>query len=515
MAPTATNNFTYDTLGHASTACWAASYSGFGCGGIAGGYVTSQATYNAKFGGGTTGGGVGCSGFSSSQFETCDVSYYYYGDGTCPAGTLADVTGFCGPDCQPGSLTSDCAVSCPLKEYTYTLNGVSFRGKSGGGTVGYGQVCPEPSYPSGSGGYCIGDPGTCENYDQSYNDGTPVTEETTTTDTQDNGDGTSTTTETTTTTETGGSDASGGSGGSSGSSDGTVKNDAGDVLDPSDYDGTVDIGGQTYGLCPHGGVVSAYGGCDYPSHNCSSWQIDSVSGCVDIPGADNPDNALPETDPVSITVTDTDADGNTTSTTVSAPGHDGTNGADGVVDPEGGDSGSASGDCDTPPSSSGDAQLAAIHLQLWNNRCMEQTSTSGDCDSSFTCDGNFFECEVLKRNHEFDCAEMDAEDVESLVEGLATERGLVTTNDLDAAATASGINFDEELDITDMVSPLESVPTSSGTCPGDISIALGSLGTIPVPLSELCTLFTWIGYLVRLSASVVAFRMLFSTIQGV
>jgi hypothetical protein len=452
-----------------------------------------------------------CQAYADLFDQNFTIYEWDYSVDGCPVDTMPDpVSGECVTACEPGSLDPDCAIYCPRLEYTYTLNGVPYRGVTGGGTVGYGQSCPEQSYPSDSGDWCIGSPGVCDEYDSSYNEGTPVTVEETTTTTSENPDGSSTTTTETTTTETTGSQDST----PSGSSDGSVIGTDGGPLTTDDYSGTVDIGGFTYGTCDHGGLVASYGGCDYPDHNCSSGQIDSIDGCIDLP-----DNDLPETPPTTVTVTDTDPDGNTTTTTFYSPGDDGVDGADGVSGSDGSDSeqpassGSASGDCESPPTSSGDAQLAAIHLQLWNNRCMDQTSTTGDCDAVFTCEGDFFECEVLKRNHELDCAELDSEDLENQIETLASERGLTTTSDLDAAA--SEINFDEEVDVTELMAPLESVSTTAGSCPSDISISLGSLGSIDVPLSDLCTLFTWIGYLVRLSAAVVAFRMIFTTLQGV
>lgn len=324
--------------------------------------------------------GPGCT--VGQYVESCSIHVYSYDNtGSCPEGTIeVPETGLCGPDCQPGSLSPDCSTYCPLQDYTYTLNGVVFRGKVGGGTVGYGQPCPEPSYPEGSESGCVGDVGSCgEDWENGTNDGVPVTTEETTTETTENPDGSSTTTETTTTNETGGESASG----SSGSSDGSAIDDQGNALPDddnptNDWDGlqenTVDIGGSTYGLCSHGGIVSADGGCDYPTHNCTSRQVDSASGCVDLPDTE----PLPSTEPTTTTTTNTDPEGNSTTTTISIPGSDGTGTSSGTSTGEGEttetpSTGSASSDCTSPPVSSGDAQLDAILQQNWNLLCAGDT----------------------------------------------------------------------------------------------------------------------------------------------
>lgn len=341
-----------------------------------------------------------CATLHPSYINCVEHKYFFTYDDTCPAGTLADTsTGFCGPDCQPGSLSPDCAVYCPLQDYTYTLNGVVFRGKVGGGTVGYGQSCPDPSYPDGSQAGCVGDVGTCgEDWDNGVNDGVTVTTEETTTETTENPDGSSTTTETTTTNETGGTSATGGS---TGSTDGKVVDEHGIELTAGEggtgggWDGTeqntIDIGNQTYGVCGHGGIVSSDGGCDYPSHNCSSTQIDSASGCIDLPSWDLPGgNTLPEEPPTTTTTTNTDPEGNSVTTTTTIPGDDGTGtgtspGEGDAVDTP--STGTSSGDCSIPPVSTGDAQLDAILKQNWELLCAGETfvgETMGDLGAEIT-----------------------------------------------------------------------------------------------------------------------------------
>lgn len=469
---------------------------------------------------------------------SCTSYYYYFDPQGCPAGTLPNPqTGLCEESCSFGSLDPDCSVDCPAQDYTYFLNGIEFRGTMVAGTVGHGQSCPSPPYPSGTGDGCVGSVGMCgENWSEANNGDSSVTttetESTTTTD----GSGNTSTTTTSTTSTTSGSGGSGGSGGdtfadpNNGSGDGTLYDDAGNPLPDDDNplndwepDTGINIGDQTFGICNHGGLYNSDVGCDYQTNNCASGDVDSAFGCI--PLVDN--GNLPEQDPTSTTTTETSADGNTTTTTTTESSGSsgningsgsGSGSGDGDGDgqePQDNSSGSASSDCETPPSSSGDAQLAAIHQQLWNNRCMSETSGSTSCDAAFSCDGDFFECEILRRNHEFDCIETEEEDIKELVEGLASDEGFTSVDDLDAAATASEINFDEEIDLAEHVTALESVSTTSGTCMADISLALGPLGTISVPLSELCTLLMWIGYLVRLTAALVAFRMLFTTIQGV
>ena len=325
--------------------------------------------------------------YNYSGYATCsDNSFSFNNDGSCPDNGIADpATGECpAPEpCQPGSFLAECRVDCPAQDYTYFLNGIAYRGRIGGGQVGYGETCPQPSFPNGSSAGCVGDVGTCgPDWDNGTNDGTQTETTTSTTTTTDNGDGSTTTNTTTTSSSSGGDSAATGAGGSGGG--GAAVDDSGNVLpndgDPTnDWDGdpsnTVDIGGNTYGTCAHGGIVSADGGCDYPSHNCGSNQVDTASGCIDLPEPAD----LPGQEATTTTSTTTDPAGNTTSTTTTTSASDGVSSGAGAGSPDEGDgvsTGSSSDDCLQPPSSSGDAQLDAILIQNWNLLCAGGAFTS-------------------------------------------------------------------------------------------------------------------------------------------
>ena len=81
---------------------------------------------------------------------------------------------------------------------------------------------------------------------------------------------------------------------------------------------------------------------------------------------------------------------------------------------------------------------------------------------------------------------------------------------------ANGYERDKDVDLSDSLVDLNSIPTTSGTCPTDITIALGgSFGDITIDMAQFCTFFTWIGYLVRLAAALLSFNMIFSTIREI
>lgn len=318
-------------------------------------YLTCIATYsngNIRRGYGS----IACSPSSDKTVERYE--FHYILSGQCPLGDLPDATGECvNPNdvCLPGSMRADCRVECPAIEYTYYLNGVLRHGRTAEGTVGHGQSCPTPIYPSGSQQGCIGTPGTC-NTDGAIDERIPITvvEETVT----ENPDG-STTTETTTR-ESGGHDSTNTGGGGSPTLTAT-----GIPVDPNwDYKDTVNIGDSTYARCEHGGLVDSTIMCDYVPPQCSAGQFPTVTGCVNVPRAENPHYTPPQT------ITKRNPDGS--STTIIHEGSKTVNQGGGGQPGQGdkASTGTASGTCSAPPQSTGDAQLNAILRQQWEMMCL-------------------------------------------------------------------------------------------------------------------------------------------------
>lgn len=433
-----------------------------------------------------------CTTSNSTYSWSCHF-FVVYSDLSCPAGKSADsVTGECiDQPCVPGSLKPECAVNCPAIEYTYYLDGILRRGRIGAGQVGYGQTCPQPSFPAGSSTGCVGDVGSCTNWEQGTNEGETVQE--TTTETSADGS------ESTSTTKTqGGQDSTGGANG--GSSDGSVIDTYGNPLAKTDefgdnnYEDTINIGDKTFGRCAHGGLVDGTVGCDYNPPACASNQVAINGGCVTIPQSDPP-----ETPPTDKTQTTTNPDGSTTTKSTSTTGSTGGKESEEKDNPKVREA-SVSGNCTAAPSCTGDGIDCAVLLQEWRASCSLDDSVKNetDCNTQVECVGDPIACAVLTQNQQTAC---ELRNNTKMIEGVSSvidSNNLTTAPQIEAAAAADGYVASETVDVSDILAP----PTANtpGSCPANFNISL--LGaSYTVDMGPVCNILTYIGYLVRLTAA--------------
>lgn len=435
------------------------------------------------------------------------------------------------PPCQYGSITPDCAVDCPELNYTYYQDNVLRYGTIGAGQVGYGQQCPEPSFPPGTGGGCISTGGACS-IDGGFHESAGLGIDIGTSGSS--GDGSGDIVETSTSGGFGGTDSGPGSGGSptgdgSGQGDGTggsvssgtggLTSD-GDATDSDPFcdingnvegclsDDQININGDFYQLCNDGRIANHSSGCDYVAHNCTEGQVDTVYGCFTLVQSAPPPSAPPS----SSTITSTDpVTGTTTTTTITSSGSGDSQGEDPIG------RASLSGNCSAAPSCSGDAIQCQILNQEWRASCSLDDSVSDyDCTVPVDCTGDPINCEILKLDQSRSCELADSTQASTQINGVFAAEGLVDVDTVEADLIASGYERDKEIDLSDSLVDLNSIPTTSGTCPADISISLGgNFGDIQIDLAQFCTFLTWIGYLVRLAAAIFAFNMIFNTIREI
>lgn len=180
----------------------------------------------------------------------------------------------------------------------------------------------------------------------------------------------------------------------------------------------------------------------------------------------------------------------------------------------------AAPDCSAPPSCSGDAIQCAMLEQSWYVMCNSSDSQDQgveslqfDCSSGFLCTGDPYECAVLQTHYNNNCASFDSSD-QSTLAGLLSGIGLESVDDVLADAQANdGYVFDETVDLTQFDWTGITVNTTQA-CPNAPSIDMGTLGTVTVPFDALCTILRWVGYFVRISASLVAFTMTFTAVRN-
>lgn len=118
----------------------------------------------------------------------------------------------------------------------------------------------------------------------------------------------------------------------------------------------------------------------------------------------------------------------------------------------------------------------------------------GNCSAGFTCDGDAVQCAVARGTWEQNCrmAPQDGDQSEAI--GRAAAAGTLANSDPRAAGgTVSVGSFDQ------------SNPYSS-QCPADLSIAVGSYGTLVVPFSKACPYLAFIGWLAVVGSLVGATR---------
>lgn len=172
---------------------------------------------------------------------------------------------------------------------------------------------------------------------------------------------------------------------------------------------------------------------------------------------------------------------NTTTTSNSSrdPGQGSGSDGSGVVGPggvpggtgdgseEGEESGASGGQaCDAPPSCTGDAVQCAILEQQWRNRCVPLPE------------------------------EGDLENVTGFT-GAGPDDWI--DNSGEPGSDLETITVPEAFGTGDVLG-------GGGSCPDDVSVSL-SMGSIPIPLSQMCTLFVALGYLVVASATLLAVKI--------
>ncbi|UVW34277.1 hypothetical protein NYF23_09620 [SAR92 clade bacterium H455] len=484
---------------------------------------------------------LACSQLVSPNNSGCSESIYYY-SGSCPVGTTFNsVTLECEPPppCMPGEYSLECAKECPA------------TGWSSKGSVGYGMLCPgeipgapppdpnDPWDPDGWGCISNATVGACS--DGPHNSG----------GTGDGGSGgPDTSNDPTSDPDTGSFSGAGGgtSGGSGGSGGGTGDGTAGADSDPfkspsagigagvgeeSLHDYCLDnyyadsrcsdnfgITPDTVDLCPNGGVSHDVYGCDYSVVvTCPAGSFATFSEtCIEptntlTPIAPPPTNLPPAPEIISST-----RDTTTVETTCDELG---TCTKKTVQKSESGEpvstvAGGAS--CAEPPacSHSIDPVQCAILHQQWSTRCHAGELAVANCDAPLECRGNPIQCASLNIQRAQACEEADTAAITSAVDSQYSSQGLTSVFDMESDAVANGYELEKNVDLASSFDELQALPVTSGVCPADITIEMGgSFGDVVIDLSQFCILLTWVGYLVRLAASLIAFNMIFATIRQV
>lgn len=170
----------------------------------------------------------------------------------------------------------------------------------------------------------------------------------------------------------------------------------------------------------------------------------------------------------------------------------------------------------------------------------ERSSVFGgdSCGNPYVCTGDAIQCASLSELHRIRCSSND--DIEAPPS--------VTVDDIDTSALDGfdfdGLESDIESGVNSSLTDIESrfgtlankyggessslvsdidltnysfindVELVSGSCPESFVFDLGAFGEIPFNMTPFCTLLGYIGFLVRLSASVLAVRLTFNTISG-
>lgn len=291
---------------------------------------------------------------------------------------------------------------------------------------------------------------------------------------------------------------------------------------------------QSNNSCPNGYFADANGTCWYdPSGTEGGLKESGEStggGAGGLSFNDTDGDGIPNE-------SDNDIDGDGLDNSVD-PDIDG----DGVLneddsEPEGETPKGLATNCDVAPTSVGDAQLAAIHHQLWLNECgIEDVDIENalDCNLPFICKASPFECATLRiQRAEFcggevtsldDCAVAiectgDALDcallgfkkdqacaLETAASDAEAEIATIGTGDLDTLT--EGQLFDEllgsnEVDLQSDLGNFFSVAPQTGTCPAAQSVNLGKWGTVEFSYQLFCDLASAIRAIILLAATMV------------
>ena len=200
-------------------------------------------------------------------------------------------------------------------------------------------------------------------------------------------------------------------------------------VDHPDNDGGCAANGRVYGTYgPGDGVTGCFPtGSDYePEENTESGPDDiDGDGVPDYNDGDIDGDGTPNSQ-------DNDADGDGVDNADDPTPFGGGSCQDGKCpesedeDGDGEEDGKGKGtatDCNSPPTSEGDPQLAAIHQQLWINECKSgEVKAEGynDCSTAFKCEGDPVGCAQLRMAYNNMCA---AQDLADGIDGLYDEQG--------------------------------------------------------------------------------------------
>ena len=203
---------------------------------------------------------------------------------------------------------------------------------------------------------------------------------------------------------------------------------------------------------------------------------------------------------------DIDGDGQPNSTDNDIDG-DGVGNSD-DIDPTGEEGQGTATNCESKPASSGDAQLAAIHFQLWLNECGSDDSEISDltdCDGIFNCKSSDpIACAIAKREWTSSCSmEQGLANAESDSQAYFEQSGYSDLDSygsgdlLDEISTAQGVG---DIDLQNEVGDFFNINTSTATCPPPQLVNLGQFGTVEFSLQLFCDLASVLYYVVLLGS---------------
>ncbi len=160
--------------------------------------------------------------------------------------------------------------------------------------------------------------------------------------------------------------------------------------------------------------------------------------------------------------------------------------------------------CDSPPSSEGDAQLAAIHMQLWINACETGVvNGAGDCSTAPTCEGDAITCAIHKLEWDEACAQREAlsNATDEAVEHF-TSQGMDDLGQVTEGQWFNQLNVGGEIDLQTQFGDFLQPAGETATCPQAQSVDLGQFGTISIGYNWFCDLADMIRPIILLIASV-------------
>lgn len=197
------------------------------------------------------------------------------------------------------------------------------------------------------------------------------------------------------------------------------------------------------------------------------------------------------------------------------------NGAGRGDEPSGEDDGGqgVATNCESPPTSTGDAQLAAIHKQLWIAQCEGSKVTGGSvCTDPPDCKGDVINCAIHLRMWEESCAERQAlTEAETKAQEYFQAQGLddlgaATAGEyFDALNPAGAIDLQQEFG-----SFLDGDGSGSGhACPPPMSVDMGKYGTHQISYQWFCDMADMIRPFVLLLSSIFGAGIVLRALVGI